>query len=289
MKKYLFTTLAAVTLMAAACTPQDAPKIEVTGVTLDATQIYLAVGDPQHKLTATVAPDDATNTNLLWRSDNEAVATVTDGMVKPLANGTAIITVQAQNGGYTQTCTVTVDLLGACTFATTGLWTIFGATYTQTWSDAVVASGAVNKTTYAGGSSGDYKADWRSNPGYSGSLFSWEAVNQYKTRLCPAPWRVPTKQDFIDLDVALGGNGVFQTDGMLRNRYLYSWGGAYGGYCTATNWLGDQGSQAYYWSQTAVDADDGAIMNFRDSGVVVPQGITYGKGFSFTVRCVKNE
>ena len=62
-----------------------------------------------------ILPSDTTNTDVTWSSSNTAVATVeSDGIayayVRPVANGTAVITATAADGsGVTATCTVTVE------------------------------------------------------------------------------------------------------------------------------------------------------------------------------------
>ena len=173
-------------------------------------------------------------------------------------------------------------VLGTITFATTQTWTVGS----QTWSDAVQVS-AADKTTFDGGESGNFKADWRSNPGQKGSLFSWAAVNQYKAALCPAPWRVPTKEDFINLDKALGGTGNNdQTDATLRDKYLNDWGGAYGGWCTLVGTLHDQGSFAFYWSQSECGAGAAYNLYFGADNRIWPQD-DGTKSNGNPVRCVK--
>ena len=58
-------------------------------------------------LTVTVLPEDATDKTVIWASDNDAVATVSeDGLVTALAEGTAVITVMA--GVKSATCTVEI-------------------------------------------------------------------------------------------------------------------------------------------------------------------------------------
>lgn len=60
-------------------------------------------------LTATVAPADATNKNLIWKSNNNAVATVDqNGKVTGVAPGSANITVTTVDGCKTATCAITV-------------------------------------------------------------------------------------------------------------------------------------------------------------------------------------
>ena len=82
--------------------------VAVTGVSLDQTELTLTVGQTA-ELTATVAPADAENQAVSWSSDNTAVATAADGTVTAVSEGTATITVTAEDGGKTATCTVTVQ------------------------------------------------------------------------------------------------------------------------------------------------------------------------------------
>ncbi len=78
----------------------------VESVTLNKTELTLEVGG-EETLTATVAPDDATDKAVTWSSDNTAVATVENGKVTAIAAGTAAITAKA--GDKTAACTVTVN------------------------------------------------------------------------------------------------------------------------------------------------------------------------------------
>jgi hypothetical protein len=81
--------------------------VSVTGVTLDQRNITLPEGGTS-TLKATVTPGNAANKNVTWSSSNETKATVSGGVVKAVAAGTAIITVTTADGGKTATCTVTV-------------------------------------------------------------------------------------------------------------------------------------------------------------------------------------
>lgn len=82
-------------------------SVPVTGVTLDKTTLELFTGDSA-TLTATVQPDDATNKNVTWQSDNANVATVQNGTVNAVGAGEATITVTTEDGEKTATCKVTV-------------------------------------------------------------------------------------------------------------------------------------------------------------------------------------
>ena len=83
-------------------------SVPVTGVTLNPTELSLYTGESE-TLTATVLPETATDKSVTWESSNTTVATVDQsGNVKAEAQGTATITVKTANGGFTDTCTVTV-------------------------------------------------------------------------------------------------------------------------------------------------------------------------------------
>jgi uncharacterized protein YjdB len=81
----------------------------VTGVILDQTSLNLAVGDTTATLAATVMPENATNKGVIWSSSNDAVATVAEGVVTPVAAGTATITVTTSDGSFKASCTVSVS------------------------------------------------------------------------------------------------------------------------------------------------------------------------------------
>ena len=60
-------------------------------------------------LIATVAPSNAVNKNVTWRSSDGAVAIVSaSGVVTAISQGTASITVTTVDGGYYDVCVVTV-------------------------------------------------------------------------------------------------------------------------------------------------------------------------------------
>lgn len=80
----------------------------VTSVTLDEETLALVVGGATGTLVATVLPIDATDPTVTWASDDEAVATVADGVVTAVGAGTCTITATA--GTQTDTCAVTVTV-----------------------------------------------------------------------------------------------------------------------------------------------------------------------------------
>ena len=83
--------------------------IPVSQITLNKAEASISVGNSE-TLTATVAPENATNKALKWASSDEDVATVgPDGTVTAVKVGTATITATATDGsGKSAVCTVTV-------------------------------------------------------------------------------------------------------------------------------------------------------------------------------------
>ena len=79
----------------------------ITGIKLNK-ELSMKVGATED-LTPVFTPDDPTEKTVTWASSNEAVATVTNGKVTAVGVGTATITVLTKDGGYTDTCTVTVS------------------------------------------------------------------------------------------------------------------------------------------------------------------------------------
>ena len=82
--------------------------IDVASIALDKNALTLYTNrDPKTAtLTATVSPDNATDKTVTWISADEKIATVENGVVTAVGNGTTTIT--AQTGEKTATCVVTV-------------------------------------------------------------------------------------------------------------------------------------------------------------------------------------
>lgn len=84
-------------------------EIHVASVSLNQTQKILAVGDT-FSLALEISPENAVNKNVLWKSSDEAIATVDhDGNVIATGIGTANISAIAEDGNKTALCTVTVN------------------------------------------------------------------------------------------------------------------------------------------------------------------------------------
>ncbi|MBW7461954.1 Ig-like domain-containing protein, partial [Paenibacillus sepulcri] len=91
------------------------PKLTITyvipalSVELSSASLTMLAGE-QQTLAAHVLPETAFNRNVIWSSDNEAVARVaSDGTVTAISKGIAHITVTTADGGHTATADITVE------------------------------------------------------------------------------------------------------------------------------------------------------------------------------------
>ena len=77
------------------CGPKEEPieptTVPVASVSLSQGSVSLEPGGTVN-LTATVAPDNATDKNVTWSTSNQAVATVSNGAVTAVGEGSATIT-----------------------------------------------------------------------------------------------------------------------------------------------------------------------------------------------------
>lgn len=94
-----------------------APSADPTGVTLNDSNHVMYVGRT-YTLRATVTPSDAAQT-VVWTSSSEACATVADGVVTAVAEGTTNITATVPGTAFSATCIISVEV--STTPAPTGL------------------------------------------------------------------------------------------------------------------------------------------------------------------------
>jgi len=171
----------------------------------------------------------------------------------------------------------------------------------QTWSGAVFAEACRNRTTLISGLSSSLNADCRNaRTELTGHLFSWCAVMRFADVLCPAPWRVPTANDFRNLHQSFGfplpssigsyvshnNLGHFMPMDTTGTAWTPLVGGIWGGarFTALTSDLSAAGSR--YWSSTETDDGTGARGLALGPYHVWPQ-FWGGKGLGFALRCVK--
>ena len=86
-------------------------EIEVESISLDKQTLKVGLGKTSEALNVTFTPANATNKTITWSSNPTSIATVSDGKVTGVAEGTATITATSANG-KTATCNVTVEEVG---------------------------------------------------------------------------------------------------------------------------------------------------------------------------------
>jgi uncharacterized protein (TIGR02145 family) len=303
MKKLLYSV--PVLFLAFVSCKNNRNEVPITDIILSPNGVITRLPDETFTFNATILPNNATNQKLIWISLTDSIASVKDGVVTALKSGVSSIIATTVDGVFVEERTFRVAIgcntsipnfgasLGTVTFATDSTWTISGNGISQTWSDAVQTSNCSDKTTYRGGSPGNFNADCRSNPNQKGDLFSWCAIMRFRETLCSAPWRMPSQQDFVDLDIALGGDGINRNQQEVNGHswetqltwYLNRWGSTYGGFCTSEGSLVGQRSGAFYWSTTERNAS-GAHTLYSGTDHIFPQSDVV-KSIGFTVRCVR--
>ena len=112
MKKFKFALLtfmtALISLSFTACSDDDDLKnVSVIGVTITPTTLTLKTGTTG-TLTATVVPENAAVTTVAWSSSDTNIATIENGIVTAISEGSTTIKVKTDDGGFTATCEVTV-------------------------------------------------------------------------------------------------------------------------------------------------------------------------------------
>ncbi len=122
-------------------------SIPVASVTVAPATADIMVGGTV-TLSASVLPANAGNTNVIWGSSNNAVATVNNGVVTGVSAGTVTITAAAADGsGHSASCTVTVSapiLVNSIALSKTSTELAVGSSETLTV--AVAPTNASNKT-----------------------------------------------------------------------------------------------------------------------------------------------
>lgn len=122
--------------------------VPCTGITLDKSTLAFDSRDSK-TLTATVTPTDTTD-KIVWNSNNTAVATVENGVVTAVGNGSATIT--ATCGNYSASCAVSVEISNVeSSFETDTAYTVpltEGLTINTTTGNAVEYAGESGSEVY---------------------------------------------------------------------------------------------------------------------------------------------
>jgi len=228
----------------------------VTGVTLDKSNLTLEVGKTEN-LTATIQPNDATNKAVSWVSSNPVVASVVQGKITAIAEGTATITVTTTDGGYTAECVVTV------LFADPEVGVVINGIKWSTRNVDAPGKFTVNIedagmfyqwNRNVGWSATDPRINSNGLSAWNSSIptgDTWEKVNDP----CPRGWRVPTRTELESLaSVNNVWTAVYGLNGRMfgssaNTIFLPSVG------CRSQNGSLTWVDAAHYWSATNEEQD----------------------------------
>jgi uncharacterized protein (TIGR02145 family) len=169
--------------------------------------------------------------------------------------------------------------------ASAQLWTVGSSPLI--WSD-VINVPACNHEAFTNDYGIPYCRSFFTN-GKTWYYYNWSYVYINKDTLCPSPWRVPTKDDFIALDVAFGGSGVNrigETQSWVNDNYVTKWGGTYGVGIADGSSMTIVSTRSYSWSSTDYNSISANILTFDTSGSVNPQDYS-SRYYGFLVRCVR--
>ncbi|MCK9411956.1 MAG: Ig-like domain-containing protein [Prolixibacteraceae bacterium] len=121
MKRFISNfLLLSVLLVGISSCKKDPVVVKATGISLDQKTAVVRIGTPL-KLTASIAPFDATDKSVTWTTKDASIAGVAaDGTVSGVATGSTEITVTANDGSFTDKCAVTIFPSAGSTISLTG-------------------------------------------------------------------------------------------------------------------------------------------------------------------------
>lgn len=165
--------------------------IDVTGITLNETAATVEIGESL-TLTATVSPYNATIKTVTWKSSDETVATVVDGVITTIKDGTADITATANDGsGVFATCALTVEPITEKTWWGTQTITDWDPDMDVMWSVTRNANKTLTYTVYFGGDASG-KVKQINNDGWH-NLVGYDDVNRVASYTTETKYEKGTK------------------------------------------------------------------------------------------------
>jgi uncharacterized protein (TIGR02145 family) len=296
IKPIIFCLLLTVSMSAiifSSCSNED-ESILVTDISFEKSALSFLIGEEQI-LTATTMPKNINPKKIEWRSSDVSKATVVNGKVVAISEGTVIITAEINN--HTAVCTLNIkDIkdgvrINGVIWATRNVDKI--GTFASTPEDAGMFYQWNRKIAYA--VIGE-AANW-DNTAPTGS--KWEKANDPS----PAGWRVPTLEEINSLqnmDYVLNEwatvNGVVgrkYTDKATNHSIFLPAAGYRHSYYVGfdATYMGSSvdkfGSYGYYWSSTSYQNDCCAInLGFNDRQQGSYYSIAFDKKAGLSIRSV---
>ena len=121
----------------------ESTPIPVTAISIPSTKA-ISTGN-EETLSVTYTPSNAnTGKGITWTTNNSGVATVSNGLVRGVAPGTAIITATSE-GGLTATCSVSVSNVAVTSVTLSSTSETLGIGATKQLTETVLPSNATNK------------------------------------------------------------------------------------------------------------------------------------------------
>jgi len=285
---------------------------EVTGVTLNLDKATLAPGKTL-ALVASVQPEKAANKAVTWTTSDESVATVNNGLVTAIKEGTATITVTTKEGGKTADCIVTVSKTGNDPSIKDGdgnvytAITVVGKDYSKEWlkenlkttkyNDETPIAHITDNAAWANATSGGYcwYSNNESNKNIYGALYNYYAINE---KICPKGWRVPSASDWLNL---IHANGRESSAGIsLKEKGTEHWSVDFGttnesrftalpgGKRTENGVFDSLRFLGAFWTNSQTSLNESSFIYLEaDMNSAIKDNSSKKSGFS--IRCIKNE
>ena len=277
----------------------------VAAVSLNSSSLQLFKGESQ-QLAVSVTPAGASNKAIKWYSSDPSVATVeNNGLVSAVAPGTATVTVETYDGGFTASCDVTVQAKASPEAVDLGLssgikWASvnIGASDPEEYGDYYAWGEREIKSNYSwstymlcdGSSISLTKYNINSSYGAVDNKIVLDPKDDVAHEKLGGNWRMPTDDEWTELrndctwtwTVDYNGTGI---SGMIvtasndKNIFLPA-----AGRCSGENFSA-AGSYGYYWSSSlAQDKSYNALsVSFRSDRVSRSGS---GRYYGFCVRPV---
>lgn len=242
--------------------------IAVSSVTLNKAELYLEKGHSE-TLVATLAPDEATDKTVSWRSSDTFIATVdANGKVTAISKGTAAITVTANDGsGVYASCNIAVYIIDTPDAVDLGLpsglkWASFnlGASLPEEYGNYYAWGETEPKDEYSWETymwcKGTRRTLTKYNPdSYYGAVDNktvLEALNDVAHVKLGDRWRLPTDAEWMELQTYCRWtwtrlNGII--GGMVTGRNGNSIFLPATGYRAGANLI-NVDSAGFYWSSS---------------------------------------
>jgi hypothetical protein len=277
MKNSLFLILIAAMAIAFAGCKKDDKGASVLNINRTFIDAAYTAGTYAIAITSDGAWTASVNSDATWCTVQPVASTAAGIVTVYVATNVGAVsrtaTVTFTAGTLNQTISVTQAAI-QLHIATTQTWTLGN----QTWSDRILCP-ECNKETFED-SYTDPQCHSYTESGKTFYYYNWSFVNTDQAAMCPAPWRVPTLQDF---DALVGITDVATL--------ISDWN--YGGHASGG---GVDAMGASYWSLSESNANDKnahslfffSDMPFVDGGMPFMENIfLFSKNYGMQVRCVK--